>query len=65
MGLLAGSEGSKGTAGSEVKLEEEGGKEASAGSRSGLRGVAAGSDAGGGMGEAEDMEEVGRNGLVA
>jgi hypothetical protein len=46
VGLLAGSEGSKGTAGSEVKLDEDGGKEARAGSRSGLRGAAAGSDAG-------------------
>jgi hypothetical protein len=74
VGLLAGSEGSRGTAASEVKLEEADGKEARAGSRSGLRGVAAGSDAGteaeeaggGGMGEAEDLEEeMGRNGLVA
>lgn len=46
MGLLAGSEGSRGTAASEVKLEEADCKEARAGSRAGLRGVAAGSDAG-------------------
>jgi hypothetical protein len=47
VGLLAGSEGSNGTAASEVKLEEEAEcKEVRAGSRSGLREVAAGSDTG-------------------
>jgi hypothetical protein len=73
VGLLAGSEGSKGTAASEVKLGEEADGKVRAGSRSGSRGVAAGSDAGmdaeeagGGMGAEENLkEEVGWNGLVA